>query len=103
MCEAEIVIPVMYVFVEGPGVGWILAAEHPAAVSTHPVPAIQRGHSHTAPGEGRSHSSCLIHTHTGTITFPLNADCCSSTNSNLSTAYTKYRLSCACFLDVITQ
>lgn len=40
-CEAQIVIPVMFVFVEGPGVGWILAAEHPAAVSTNPFSALQ--------------------------------------------------------------
>lgn len=59
----------MFMFVEGPRVGWILAAEHPAAVSTNPVSAVQRSHSHTAPGERRSHSSCHIRTHTGTITF----------------------------------
>lgn len=68
-CKAETVIPVMFMFVEGPRVGWILAAEHPAAVSTNPVSAVQRSRSHTAPGEGRSHSSCHIHTHTGTITL----------------------------------
>lgn len=66
----------MSVFVEGPRVGWILAAEHPAAVSTNPVSALERSHSHPAPGEGRSHSSRHFHTHTGTITFLLKADCC---------------------------
>lgn len=65
----EAVIPLMCVFVEGARVGWILAAEHPAAVSSHPVSAVQRSHSHTAPGEGRSHSSRHVHTHTGTIRF----------------------------------
>ena len=63
------VIPLMCVFVEGARVGWILAAEHPAAVSSHPVSAVQRSHSHTAPGEGRSHSSRHVHTHTGTVCF----------------------------------
>uniref|UniRef100_A0A8P4KCU4 Transmembrane protein 17 n=1 Tax=Dicentrarchus labrax TaxID=13489 RepID=A0A8P4KCU4_DICLA len=53
----------------GPRVGWILAAEHPAAVSTHPVSAVQRSHSHTAPGEGGPHSSRHIHTHTGSLWF----------------------------------
>lgn len=65
----EAVIPLMCVFVEGARVGWILAAEHPAAVSSHPVSAVQRSHSHSAPGEGRSHSSRHVHTHTGTIRF----------------------------------
>ena len=65
----EVVTPVMCVFVEGARVGWILAAEHPAAVSSHPVSAVQRSHSHTAPGEGRSHCSHHVHTHTGTICF----------------------------------
>lgn len=37
---AEIVIRVMLVFVEGPRVGWILAVEHPAAVSSGPVSAL---------------------------------------------------------------
>lgn len=77
-CKTGTVIPVMFVFVEGPGAGWILAAEHPAAVSTNPVSALQRSHSHTAPGEGRSHSSRHIHTLTGAKTFLLKTDCCSS-------------------------
>lgn len=40
-CEAELLIHVMPVFVKGPRVGWILAAEHPFAVSINPVSALQ--------------------------------------------------------------
>lgn len=68
-CGAGILIIVMPVFVKGPRVGWILAAEHPFAVSINPVSALQWSHSHSAPGEGCSHSSCHIHTHTGLNTF----------------------------------
>lgn len=72
-CEAETVDLVLFAFVEGPRVGWILAAKHPVAVSTNPLPAFQRGHSHTASGEGCPHSSCLINTHSGRDTFLLNS------------------------------
>lgn len=66
--SGQTVIPVI-MSVEGPRVGWILAVEHPAAVSANPVSAVQRSHSHTAPGERRSHSSCHIHILTGTTTI----------------------------------
>lgn len=72
-CEAETIDLVLFaIFVAGPRVGWILAAKHPFAVSTNPLPAFQRGHSHTAPGEGCPHSSRLINTHSGRNTFLLN-------------------------------
>lgn len=63
----------MSVFVEGPGAGRILAAQHPAAAAADPVSAAQRGHSHTAAGEGRPHSSGHVHTHAGKTTYVLRA------------------------------
>ena len=81
--DSKIVIHVMFVFLEGPRAVWILAAEHPAAASTDSVSAPQWSHSHTAAGEGRSHSSRCFHTHTGTMTSLLITDCCNSTISNL--------------------
>lgn len=65
VCGREHYVIILFVCVEGPRVGWILVAQHPVAVSTHPLPAFQRGHSYSAPGERRTHSPCLINTHSG--------------------------------------
>lgn len=50
---------------EGARVGWILVADHPS-VRANTATAIQRGLSHTALGEGHSHSSRPVHIDTGT-------------------------------------
>lgn len=61
------------VFVEGPGAGRVLATQHPAAAAADPVSAAQRGHSYTAAGEGRPHSTGHVHTHAGKATNILRA------------------------------
>lgn len=68
VCGRESVLIIVFVCVEGPRVGWILVAQHPIAVATHPLPAFQRDHSHTATGERCPHSPCLNDTHSGWCT-----------------------------------
>lgn len=68
MCGREGVLIIVFVCVKGPRVGWILVAQRPIAVSTHPLPAFQRDHSHTATGESCSHSPCINDTHSGWYT-----------------------------------